>query len=95
MALSLAGVPTEYVAADYAALDDRMRDHFDEQLRRIDDPTERNQLAESFTARPETMLAALEHLDDKYGGVEPYLLHGGLRATQADTLRARLTERQT
>ena len=95
LALSLAGVPTECVAADYAVLDDRMRDHLDEQLLLIDDPTERSQVAESFTARPETMLAALEHLEDRYGGVEPYLRHGGLRDDQVDALRARLIERRT
>jgi protein-tyrosine phosphatase len=90
LALSLAGVPAESVAADYAALDDRMRVHFDEQLALISDPTERSQLAESFTARPETMLAALKHLEDKYGGIEQYLRHGGLDHTQLNALRARL-----
>lgn len=95
LALSLAGVPAECVAADYAALDDRMRDHLDEQLLLINDPTERSQVAESFTARPETMLAALEHLEDRYGGVEPYLHHGGLTDNQVDALRARLIERRT
>lgn len=70
LALSLAGVPAESVAADYAVLDDRMRDNFAEQLALIDDPTERRQLAESFTARPETMLAVLKHLEYTYGGVE-------------------------
>ena len=92
LALSLAGVPAECVAADYAVLDDRMRDHFDEQLLLIDDPTERSHLAESFTARPETMLAALKHLEDRYGGVEPYLRHGGLSDNQANALSARLIE---
>jgi protein tyrosine/serine phosphatase len=92
LALSLAGVPTECVAADYAVLDDRMRDHFDEQLLRIDDPTEQSHLAESFTASPETMLAALKHLEDRHGGVELYLRHGGLSDNQANALRARLIE---
>ncbi|MEQ4207324.1 tyrosine-protein phosphatase [Actinopolymorpha sp. B9G3] len=90
LALSLAGVPPEAVAADYAALDDRMRVHFDEQLALISDPTERSQLAESFTARPETMIAALKHLEDKYGGTEQYLRQGGLHDHQLNALRARL-----
>ncbi len=95
LALRLAGVPADSVAADYAVLDDRMRDHFDAQLVLINDPTERSQLAESFTARPETMLVALRHLDDRYGGVEPYLRHGGLNDNQVNALRARLIERRT
>jgi protein-tyrosine phosphatase len=90
LALSLAGVPADAVVADYAVLDDRMRDHFAEQLALIDDPTERDQLAETFTARPESMLAVLKHLEDRYGGVEAYLREGGLADDQINALRARL-----
>ncbi len=90
LALSLAGVDAESVAADYAVLGDRMRDHVAEQLALIDDPTERNQLAELFTARPETMLAVLKHLNDRYGGVEQYLRYGGLSDNQVNALRGRL-----
>ncbi len=90
LALSLAGVPANVVAADYGVLDDRMRTHFDEQLAHVTDPVERSQLAESFTARPETMLAALKHLEDKYGGAEEYLRQGGLDDNQLSALRARL-----
>jgi hypothetical protein len=67
-----------------------MRDHFTEQLALIDDPIERGQLAESFTARPETMLAVLQHLEDRYGGAEAYLRQGGLDDDQFNALRARL-----
>jgi len=92
LALSIAGVPAQSVAADYAFLDDRMRDHFAEQLALINDPNERSQLAESFTARPETMLAVLQHLEDQYGGAEAYLRQGGLGDNQLYALRARLVE---
>ena len=90
IALSVAGVPAESVAADYAVLDDRMRAHFAEQLALVGDPVERSQLAESFTARPETMLAVLAYLEDRYGGAEGYLRHGGLADDQLHALRARL-----
>jgi len=92
LALSIAGVPAQSVAADYAFLDDRMRDHFAEQLALINDSNERSQLAESFTARPETMLAVLQHLEDQYGGAEAYLRQGGLGDNQLSALRARLVE---
>jgi protein tyrosine/serine phosphatase len=92
LALSIAGVPAQSVAADYAFLDDRMRDHFAEQLALINDPNERSQLAESFTARPETMLAVRQHLEDQYGGAEAYLRQGGLGDNQLSALRARLVE---
>ncbi|MFG1818521.1 tyrosine-protein phosphatase [Kribbella sp. NPDC049174] len=90
LALSLVGVPPEEVAADYAILTDRMRDHFAGQLGEVEDPTERRHLAESFTARPDTMLALLDHLDRTYGGAERYLKQGGLTNDQATRLRARL-----
>ncbi|MEV0793128.1 tyrosine-protein phosphatase [Kribbella sp. NPDC050459] len=90
LALSVAGVPAQSVAADYAFLDDRMRDHFAEQLALINDPNERSQLAESFTARPETMLAVLQHLEDQYGGAEAYIRQSGLGDNQLYALRARL-----
>ena len=92
LALSLAGVPREEVAADYAVLSDRMRDHFAEQVALVEDPTERRELVESFTARPETMLSLLTHLETAYGGVKHYLRQGGLADDQINSLRARLVE---
>jgi protein-tyrosine phosphatase len=90
LALSLVGVPPEEVAADYAVLTDGVRDHFAVQLADIEDPAERHHLAESFTAKPETMLALLNHLDHTYGGPAPYLHKGGLTPNQITTLKARL-----
>lgn len=91
LALSLVGVPPEEVAADYAAVTDGVRDYFAKQLADVEDPTERHQLAESFTAKPETMLALLNHLDHTYGGPHPYLEQAGLTPDQLTRLRARLT----
>lgn len=90
LALGVVGVPADSVAADYAVLDDRMHRHFSDQLALVEDERARSQLAESFTARPETMLAALMHLEDKYGGIHGYLRYGGLSSLQVDALRARL-----
>jgi protein tyrosine/serine phosphatase len=91
LALGVVGVPADAIAADYAALDDRMAEHFAGQLDLVADRTERAQLAESFSARPETMLALISHLNDRYGGAEPYLRHGGLTTRQVERLRSRLT----
>jgi len=90
LALRLVGVPREEVAADYAVLTDRMRDHFGGQLAEVEDAVERQQLAESFAARPETMLALLSHLEQRYGGAEHYLRRGGLSDSQISRLRDRL-----
>jgi protein tyrosine/serine phosphatase len=90
LALTLAGVPADAVAADYALLNDRVRADFAEQLALVEDPTERAQLAESFTAHPRTMLAVLNHLGQTHGSVETYLRQGGLDGEQISSLRRRL-----
>lgn len=92
LALSLAGVPAEVIAADYAAVSDRMRAHFDEVLAAVEDPTERDQLAEEFSSRPATMIAVQDHLETEYGGAEAYLRRGGLGSDAIDGLRARLID---
>ncbi|HVX42318.1 MAG TPA: tyrosine-protein phosphatase [Mycobacteriales bacterium] len=91
-ALSLAGVPAETIVADYAAVSDRMRAHFTELLTAVEEPVERGQLAEEFSSRPETMVAALDHLEFEYGGVEAYLRRGGLGGAAIDRLRDRLID---
>lgn len=92
LVLSLAGVPVDAIAADYAAVSDRLRAHFADLLGGIDDPPERARLAEELSSRPETMIATLEHLEAKYGGVDAYLRHGGLGSDAVDSLRDRLID---
>jgi hypothetical protein len=41
--------------------------------------------------RAESMVAILRHLDEKYGGAEAYLRHGGLTTDDLERLRKRLT----
>lgn len=93
LALSLAGVPDEAIAADYAAVSERMRALFDEWLEAVGDPAARDQLAEELSSRPETMIGALDHLAATYGSVAGYLRRGGLGAEAADRLRTRLLSR--
>lgn len=92
LTLSLAGAPAEAIAADYAAVSDRMRAHFAELLTAVQDPIEREHLAEEVSSRPETMTATLEHLEATYGGVEAYLRYGGLGRDAVDSLRDRLID---
>jgi protein-tyrosine phosphatase len=40
--------------------------------------------------RAESIVAILRHLDEKYGGPEAYLRHGGLTDEDLNKLRARL-----
>ncbi len=92
LALSLAGVNPDLIAADYAVLTRAMQDHFDRQLETVADPAQRALLGASFTAEPETMLSVLRHLEESYDGVETYLRRGGLSAGRVETLRSRLRD---
>ncbi len=92
LALSLAGVPAELIAADYGAVSDRMRALFAEWVAAVSDPTERDQLTEELSSRPETMITVLDHLQHQYGGAEGYLQHGGLGSDAIADLRARLID---
>jgi len=40
---------------------------------------------------PEWILGVLDHLDQRWGGVEPYLLAGGVEPTEIDRLKEKLT----
>jgi protein-tyrosine phosphatase len=81
--LSLAGVPREIIAEDYALSEARLEAlnaaWLEEQSRAQGRPLERPRW---MLARPETMQGVLDYLDRKYGGVDYYLEAGGV--TQAD-----------
>ncbi|GAA2305874.1 tyrosine-protein phosphatase [Nonomuraea roseoviolacea subsp. roseoviolacea] len=78
LALTLAGVPDEEIARDYALTASCLRPGTEERARR---------LAAQVTEA--TMLRTLAHLRDRYGGAAPYL---GVGESVVTLLRARLTE---
>jgi protein-tyrosine phosphatase len=80
--LSLAGVPAEEVAADYALSAERLRPLYDRLLRDAADADVRDRLNHENNSKAEWMLAVLEDLD-----AEQYLLDGG--ATPEDLQAAR------
>lgn len=82
LALAVAGVDDELIAADYAASATRLG-------RPPADTSLSHRLFAEVTA--ETMRRTLSWLREEYGGAEPYLLEGGLTATHLTRLRARLT----
>lgn len=90
LALSVAGVPEEEIVADYYLTQSRLADWLAEQLAAEPDASRHPEMIEFRDTRAESIVAILRHLDDRYGGPEAYLRHGGLTAADLDKLRARL-----
>lgn len=93
LALSVAGVSEEVIAADYALTEERQRDAVAARLATITDPQQRETWARLSATPPETMLKVLAHLRAEYGGVHGYLAKGGIRADELTALRDRLVTR--
>ncbi|WP_433166479.1 tyrosine-protein phosphatase [Kribbella sp. CA-247076] len=91
LALSVAGVPEDDIVADYFLTQERLAGWLAEQLADEPDESKHPELIEFRDTRAESMVAILRHLDDKYGGAEAYLRHGGLTTEDLDRLRQRLT----
>jgi len=91
--LDLVGVPRETIAEDYALTQEYLRPLNDEWLE--NGPGEREDRArdlERFTPSAEVMLEVLAHLDERYGGVEGYLLQAGVSPQDIERLRVRLID---
>lgn len=92
--LGLVGVPDGAIAADYAASEARLWPLFRRmQADAAGDPAKLAALQHKVpTALPETMLAVLGHLRNRYGGVRAYLLGGGLAEAELTRIEERLLE---
>ena len=90
MSLALAGVDVDDVAADYAETDSQMATRYREWLAAA--PPERlEEMREDLRCPPERIVAVLERLDLRWGGVEGYLEMAGMPATDISMLRSKLT----
>jgi len=78
LALSIAGVADEVIAADYALTEERVRQDNRLQLELIDDPRIRAIMAGLQPTPPAVMLETLAHLQTQHGGVRPYLATAGI-----------------
>jgi len=90
MALSVAGVAPEVIAADYALTESRLAELDRAYLERVTDPDMREVIRGLQATPADNMLTVLDHLNTRYGGVEAYLRSGGMTADQLERLRARL-----
>ena len=92
--LALADVPRETIAADYALSDSYLQPLYEELMAGVEDPAERERRAQEYTSLPEAILAILDHLDARYGGVEAYVREAGVSDDQVDRIRRRLVEKE-
>jgi protein tyrosine/serine phosphatase len=90
LALSVAGVPDEEIVADYFLTQERLADWLAEQLAAEPDTSLHPEMLEFRDTRAESMTAILRHLEERYGGPEAYLRHGGLSNDDLNRLRAKL-----
>ncbi|MEU4288555.1 tyrosine-protein phosphatase [Kribbella sp. NPDC026596] len=90
LALSVAGVPEDEIVADYFLTQVRLAGWLAEQLADEPDTSKHSEMIEFRDTRAESLVAILRHVDEKYGGAEAYLRHGGLTTDDLDRLRARL-----
>ena len=90
MALALAGVDVESIAADYAETDTQMATRYQEWLAAAP-PQQLDEMREDLRCPPERMVAVLEHLDTRWGGVEGFLVASGVAVEDITALRSKLT----
>jgi len=90
MALSLAGVGDDAIAADYAETDVHLAERYAEWLASAS-PQRLASMRDELRCQPEWMLDLLAHIDRNWGGVAQYLEAGGLQPSELVRLKAKLT----
>jgi protein-tyrosine phosphatase len=90
LALGVAGADRETIAADYAVTGERLAPYVEKYLATIEDRRQRDFWRGHQATPVEFMLGVLDHLEERYGGVEPYLRKGGMSDDQLSALRERL-----
>jgi protein-tyrosine phosphatase len=89
--LGLVGVADETIAADYALTAELLRPRDQEWLEHgPGERADREAMAARFAPTAEVMLAVLDGLRRRYGGVEQYLAAAGVSPADLDRLRDRL-----
>lgn len=89
MLLRLAGVPDDEIVHDYVLTDERMEPLYADWRAEMNDER-RGRFDRAIAEASEPIEAALRHLDDRYGGVEAYLVGGGVPPDHVAALREAL-----
>jgi protein-tyrosine phosphatase len=90
MMLSLAGVEPEAIGADYAETDAQLAKRYEEWLAQAS-PGRLEAMRNDLRCPPEWILSTLEHLDQKWRGVEGYLEAAGVDQSAIAQLQTKLT----
>ena len=89
--LSLAGVNSEAIAADFAETDQHLAGRYAEWLATA--PPERLEaMRDELRCPPEWILGALEHVDRRWGGLEAYLDAAGVSPADVARLQKKLAD---
>lgn len=88
--LSLAGVPSETIVADYALTSTYLVGSFVDEIRQraLKRGYTWEQYAPQVQCPPEFMQVTLQHLEDRYGGIDAYVRTIGLNAAEIEHLRS-------
>lgn len=86
LALAVAGVGFDQIAADYALSAGFLRPH----LKAASADGKTVDLVDELGSEPETIIGTLEHVQRRYDGVEEYLIGHGMTRQQLVALRDRL-----
>lgn len=92
LALWAAGVAPEEIVDDYTYSGECLAVASATELAAVADSADRAVLEEQWSCRPDTMARLLDHIDERYGGVENYLVGNGIARGQLRALRDRLRE---
>jgi len=88
--LSVAGVQPEAIGADYAETDIQLASRYEEWLSKAS-PERLDTMREELRCPPEWILSTLEHVGQKWGGVEAYLEAAGVSSSAINRLQSKLT----
>ncbi len=90
MMLSIAGVESEAIGADFAETDVQLAGRYQEWLAKAA-PERLESMRNELRCPPEWILSTLDHVDQKWGGVEGYLEAAGLPSSTIARLQSKLT----
>jgi protein-tyrosine phosphatase len=90
MMLTLAGVEPEAIGTDYAETDLQLAGRYEEWLAKAS-PERMQSMRDELRCPPEWILSTLDHVDQKWGGVEGYLEAAGLPSSTIARLQSKLT----